>query len=117
MEDFESHAELILTKEYDDLLNGRETYSLVSENNQQILIYPHAETLIELFSTIQTKSTLKDKFIQILSERISTEYEKYYQISGSADRYASSIGLCFFTLLKLGFTEKAIVYFKKYTLF
>ena len=68
-----------------------------------VLSYPTSDTLVDLFSTIQNKEELKLKFLQELE----------YSVRESDELWSRGVdALCFHTLIRLGFVDRALNAFK-----
>lgn len=109
--------EIVLEKDLDNAKKGSNNYILKTNESNQFLDYPLSDTLIDIFSNVQNKIELKEKFITTLARHIEQDRDNHYlfKLPNGKILYLgiSSAGICFYTLLRLGFAERVINSFKK----
>ena len=91
-ERLELRIKSVIEKEFDDILHSRTCYSLITSDTEKIIKYEHSDTLIDIFSNIQSNTELKELFILVLEK----------------DLIFTDSSLSFYTLVKLKFTDKAL---------
>ncbi len=105
-------AELVQTvfdKEMFDLQQGIASWHIKTEQGKPLVSYPNADTLVDLFATIQDDRTTTRHFINLMQNRVEWDAE----INSGKNTYFTVSSLCFYTLVKLGFTDKALESFVK----
>lgn len=107
-----SQIEIVLTKEYNDGNNSTLVWEFKKVNGDWSFVYPHSDTLIDIFSNIQIDDELKKHFVKLLQSRITLENEAF-GISKNRLSCAGAIALCFYTLIKLGLSDEAILALNK----
>lgn len=107
--ELKSHMDIVFDKEENDLANGKDTWHFNKEKSSgdHILFYPNSETLIDIFSNIQNKEKLKFEFLNKLEYSVK-ESAEFWKESAVLGIHA----LCFYTLIRLGFVEKALKAFE-----
>jgi hypothetical protein len=104
-----SNLEIILEKEVSDLQRNYATYTIEESKEGNIINYPNAETMIELFSIIQNDTKLKSFYLNALINKIISSNE----VSYGNHRYVGISPICFYVMVKLGFVNEAIDALKK----
>lgn len=116
-----NYITIIHEKELANMISGFETWSLQNIDGKNIIVYEHAQTLIDIYSNI-TEDFLKEDFIKNLEARIIVSEEtsriknpeKYgREVPDFAYDYYSMSALSFYTLLTLGFVDKCIDSFEE----
>lgn len=107
LDELENCLEIVFEKELSDRRNSRVFYFKRSRS-VDIFIYPNAETLIDLFSTIQGDEPLKQFFVNRLIKNIMSSEETTYRLASVGEVHVSLSPLCFYALLELGFANEAI---------
>jgi len=115
LSELESSLEIIFEKEIHDLESGAPTFKIESSENGDILKYPNAEMMINLFSLIQSDGKLRLSFVDSLEKKIkySDEFIRFMPSIGTF--YVGSSGVCFYTLVVLGFVNEAVNSLKRRT--
>lgn len=107
--DFQESMQIVFDKEESDL--NTEGYSFYEGSQAQNITYPNGEVLLQIYAGLGTEllSELnKMVFRQILRTKIiASEEIRYLSESGSVT-YTGLSTLCFYTLIRLGFTDDAI---------
>ena len=113
--ELECNSQIIFEKELNDLTRHLKTYTIEESKDGNIIKYPNAETLIDLFSTVQNDGKLKSFFVDILSKQVTDSGEVTSEsiIFGQGYSYIGTSPLCFYTLVKLGFVNEAIEALKR----
>ena len=76
-QNLEMSIQIVIDKELFELKSGVRTWELKTENGKQGIVYPHSDTLIDIFSNIQDKKELKDMFVYILNRDVMISNEIY----------------------------------------
>lgn len=106
-----SNMEIVLEKDIDDTKHDQPVYKLNQEGKNIIFNYPHSDTLIDIFSNIQNQIDLKNEFIEKLKKSVRLDETIYYG-DAHPHRCASKSSISFYTLLRLGFSDEAIISLK-----
>ncbi len=115
LSELESSLEIVFEKEIHDLENGASTFKVESSENGNILTYTNAEMIINLFSLIQSDGKLRLSFVDSLEKKIKYSDEFIRFIPQLGTFYVGSSGVCFYTLVVLGFVNEAIDSLKRRT--
>jgi len=99
----------VFEMEIQELDQGNETFR-VCENDDEPIQYPHAETLIQLYANIRNNETLKSLFIDTLRKGIVNTESSFFVPYGV---YTGISSLCFYTLVRVGYTNEAVGSLKK----
>jgi hypothetical protein len=115
LSELESSLEIIFEKEIHDLESGAPTFKIESSENGDILKYPNADMMINLFSLIQSDGKLRLSFVDSLEKKIkySDEFIRFMPSIGTF--YVGISGVCFYTLVVLGFVNEAVNSLKRRT--
>lgn len=114
--ELEDGLEIIFDKEKTDLLKGETiTKERKKEENKfytvySIIAYPNSETLKDFYYYLENDGD-KDSFVKILQNQItdSEEDEKEKTQTSPGEKPFNGLSkLCFYTLIKLGFSEEAL---------
>jgi hypothetical protein len=111
--ELQSDLDIVIKKEIKDLQNGSGARFLKGGNEKQLLEYPSAAVLTDLFSTVREDEKLKSFFIDFLSRKVRDDDEILYGQSGGGWSLTGVSQLCFYTLVELGFASEAIASLKK----
>jgi hypothetical protein len=101
------YMNIIIEKEFDERKRVVSTYCSHRMEGNGVIVYEHSDTLMTLFSTIQTDSELKEVFIAMLETGVQNAIDIEIRIA-DINTNASIMSLCFYTLVRLGFTERAL---------
>ena len=104
-----NNVEITFEKELSDLNSRVATFRTVTKDTEEFFEYPNAQTLIDLFSMVQSDRKLKLFFLDFMKKQIINSDEA--SVIGPKFSRVSFLGvsqLCFYTLLKLGFVQEAI---------
>jgi hypothetical protein len=106
-----THIEIIFEREKILLSNNEISWSIKESNNNAILIYEHAITLINLYEGL-SNIELKNTFVDYLSKSFVEDNESVFayenNFSSDVQSFSSTTALIFFVLLALGFKDKLI---------
>jgi hypothetical protein len=107
---------IIFDREIFLLDSHKETWSIQINNDRKILIYDHAESLINIYVGLPDDD-LKEYFVKYLvfylvNEEEKIRYEQFEEWDPPIIHSASTGALIFFTLLQLGFKDKLIISIK-----
>jgi hypothetical protein len=108
--ELDNYLNIVFEKEESDIKKGLKTWS-IEESDENILSYPNADTIINLFSIIKSNGTLKSYFIDRLKKRIFDSDEIMYMRYGGVPVGISP--LCFYVLVELGLASEAITSLKR----
>lgn len=101
--------DVVFNKEESDQKNEIETWSLIKDHKGNFnLDYPHSNTLIDIFSNIQNNEKNKKFFIQYLIQNLSNKSDNEFSSDAYTYVYYGNSHLSFFTLLRLGYVDKAL---------
>jgi hypothetical protein len=102
---------IILEKERILLDVNKMPWAIQIQNGKKIMIYDHADTLINLYAGLQN-AELKEHFTDFVIRIFLNDKEKvnYYEqnFDYNIESFSSTVALIFFTLLQLGFRERLI---------
>ena len=107
-EELKASINIIFEKEVDDLSNFKLTYMLKKKNEDYYIKYEHSDTLIEIYSDIQSNEDMKNEFIKTLEKYVEESNDGTIWKSGKGYSYISLSSLCFYTLIRLGLNKNAI---------
>lgn len=106
-ETVETLVNITIEKEFDDQKRGGWTYHVEEIGGKNALNYEHSDTLIDIYSNISSQDQQVQAFISLLQNVIINQ-EEFRRVRQVAEYYASGCSLCFFTLVRLGFIDKAL---------
>lgn len=110
LEEIKALVTITLEKEFDDQKNNISTYALREIEGKRVILYEHADTLVDIFSNIQSDESTKSEFLKLLITAVENSPDFEIDMHGSRqDIYASKSSLCFYTLIKLGFVNEAFI--------
>ena len=99
---------IVFDKEERDIRKRVFTHTIDTEHGD-VIIYPNAETLIDLYVIIKNDVKLFSFFVDSLERRIIEPEDPLYQIQIMMDgNYEKLVPLCFYTLVQIGFKDKAV---------
>jgi hypothetical protein len=106
-----TNIEIVFEREKILLTNKKIPWSVQGSNNNTILIYETANTLINLYESL-SDFELKNIFIDYLSKSFIEDNEVVFayenNFSSDVQSFSSTAALTFFVLLALGFKDKLI---------
>jgi hypothetical protein len=106
-----THIEMVFEREKILLKNDKIPWSIQESNNNAMLIYETANTLINLYEGLSDLE-LKNIFIDYLSRNFIEDNEVVFAyengFSSDVQSFSSTTALTFFVLLTLGFKDKLI---------
>lgn len=106
-EELITYMNIVIENEFDEQQRGASTYHCERIEGKNTIVYEHSDTLVNIFSNIQTDLELKEVFITILEDEVCNAVDDEIKISDIIQN-ASKMSLCFYTLIRLGFTDRAI---------
>jgi len=116
-DELEYQIRVVLDKELDDLKHWESTWKLQEEKGKKFIKYPNSDTLIDIFSNIQNQPEQKVNFVKNLCEKIEKSGEgiekKYNNRGPDYYQYISKSSICFYSLIRIGFTKEAIASYTK----
>lgn len=101
---------IVFEKEMQDLFSGHQTVAVNESKGEYVILYQHAETLIQMYLTIRNNPKLKGFFVDTLKEGIVNSDGPLFLPFRT---YLGISCLCFYTLVNIGCVNEAIASLKK----
>ena len=100
----ESKIQSIFDREREDLEGNIATWRTISTRGKQVTFYPNSETLLVLFDNLPDNTAFLEFFLSIVEDKVKDDPE----IKTIQGRYVTVSSLCFFTLMRLHYIDRAL---------